>query len=826
MRLALLASFVCAATGCGGLGSHDIELTVTSPAALSDTIVASVRSLEVGAGTGAHGGSMTIPLGRPLSRTERLTVHVSNDQGTVAVGVIAHDAGGAFVALGTGEVKLDGTGPKTLNVSLGAASAGDEVVHVSPASSALFVGDTLPLSADSDVTWSVDEPDGGTVDGSGVYTAPSTPGTYHVRASSSAFFGHAASATIAVVDTGIVPFVGMLGGPGYNDGPPGVGRLVGVSSMTVDGNTAYFGTQDKFVRALDLKTGNLATIAGTIDAPAPIDGTGKAAHFSDMTGIVADGLGHLYVADGFNYAIRKIDIATGKVTTFAGTIGMFGFVDGAPGTAQLGMVGGIAFDGAGTLYFSDNNCRIGKVDIATQTVSTVLGRMPGSPGGNCTESDGTGSAAGFAATGYSLVWDGAGHLYTTDPTVRRVDIAAGKVTTITTKIYGRGAWDGHQLYVINGNITRVNDDGTYANVKDGAHANQDIYVFGGYGSAFASDGSLYVGGQETIDRVDLAAGTRSSVAGSASTQQASSMFGDRRQTRLNGLNNFAVAPDGTIYGKAFDFYFKVDPGSSKADKLPWSTTWYSCCAGMVADNNGNLYATGYDNTVRRIALADGGQTLLAGAANMPGYKEGVGSAAQFNNLGDLALDGAGNLYVADSQNQLIRKIVLATGQTSAFAGTPQMFGWMDATGTAAQLNYPRGLVYDGAGALYVADSNNQRIRKVTVPGAIVTTIAGSGMFGLTDGAAAGAQFENPTTLAFDIGKQNLIVADTFNNSLRKVSLGSATVSTVAGMVGLSYVQPGPLPGVLNQPDMMKLLPSGDFLVGARRECAILQVRLP
>ena len=826
MRLALLASFVCAATGCGGLGSHDIELTVTSPAALSDTIVASVRSLEVGAGTGAHGGSMTIPLGRPLSRTERLTVHVSNDQGTVAVGVIAHDAGGAFVALGTGEVKLDGTGPKTLNVSLGAASAGDEVVHVSPASSALFVGDTLPLSADSDVTWSVDEPDGGTVDGSGVYTAPSTPGTYHVRASSSAFFGHAASATIAVVDTGIVPFVGMLGGPGYNDGPPGVGRLVGVSSMTVDGNTAYFGTQDKFVRALDLKTGNLATIAGTIDAPAPIDGTGKAAHFSDMTGIVADGLGHLYVADGFNYAIRKIDIATGKVTTFAGTIGMFGFVDGAPGTAQLGMVGGIAFDGAGTLYFSDNNCRIGKVDIATQTVSTVLGRMPGSPGGNCTESDGTGSAAGFAATGYSLVWDGAGHLYTTDPTRCAASTSRrARSRPSRPRFHGRGAWDGHQLDVINGNITRVNDDGTYANVKDGAHANQDIYVFGGYGSAFASDGSLYVGGQETIDRVDLAAGTRSSVAGFR--LDAASQLDVRRSPadpaqRAQQLRGRARRND---LRQGVRLLLQGRSRQQQGGQAALDTTWYSCCAGLVADNNGNLYATGYDNTVRRIALADGG-TLLAGAANMPGYKEGVGSAAQFNNLGDLALDGAGNLYVADSQNQLIRKIVLATGQTSAFAGTPQMFGWLDATGTAAQLNYPRGLVYDGAGALYVADSNNQRIRKVTVPGAIVTTVAGSGMFGLTDGAAAGAQFENPTTLAFDTSKQNLIVADTFNNSLRKVSLGSATVSTVAGMVRAVVRQPRPLPGVLNQPDMMGLLPSVSFLVGARRECAILQVRLP
>lgn len=822
MRPLLLASLACV-LGCGGLGSHDVEVTITAPAAVSEAVVSSVKTLEIGAGTGAHGSSVMVPLNRPLSRTERVTVHATHDQGTLGVGVLARDAGNTIVALGDGEVMLDGTGPHVLNISLRAATASDgNVVHVTPTSTAMFHDTMITFSADSPVSWSVDEAAGGTIGADGVYTAPSTPGTFHVRASSSAFFGQSASATVQVVDRGIVPYVGTLGGGGYADGPLGVGRLAGIGSMARDGNTLYFTTQDKLVRSLDLATGTLATIAGVLDQPAPVDGTGSGAHFSDMTGIVADGLGHLYVADGNNDAIRKVDIATGKVTTFAGKLGMPGNTDGPPGTAMLGYMGGIAFDGAGTLYFADLNCRIGKVDIATQTVSTLLGRQPGTTGG-CTDSDGSGSAAGFTNPP-SLVWDGAGHLYASSNSVRRIDIAAASVVTLTTKIYGHLAWDGHQLYVLGGNISQVATDGTVTPLND-ARSGGQVYIMGAYAGAFGADGAFYVGSSEVISRVDPATGSVVTVGGVPSTTVGSSMFGERTQTRLAGFTNFTLAPDGTLYGKAGDFFFKVDPGSSKAVMLPWMPN-FACCTDMIVDNAGNLYATSADQTVRRISLADGTGSLVAGTSNQYGYVEGVGGAAQFSGVHELALDGAGNLYVADGNNQLIRKIVLATGQTSAFAGTPQMTGFADATGTAAKFYQPSGLVYDGAGALYVGDSSNQRIRKVTVPGAIVTTVAGSGMIGVDDGAALSATFYSPTALALDATKQNLVVSDTLNNLLRRVSLTSGAVSTVAGTAGLSFDQLGPLPGVLNQPSTLRVLPSGDILASTFRECSILQIRLP
>lgn len=832
MRLALALALPLSclwAAGCSGLGSHDIELTISASSVLKDDALASVRSLEIGAGDGTHGSSTMEPLSRPLSRSERVTLHTTSDKGMLGVGVIAYDASGNIVALGNNSIMLDGKGPKSLAVTLKAPTASDnQLVHVTPATYTIFTGQTIALAADSTVTWSVQEgAAGGSVDDSGVFTAPSTAGTYHVVATSTDYFGHTGTATLDVRSSGIAPYVGQLGGAGTHDGPPGVGRLVSPTSITIVGSALYFTTQDKLVRALDLKSGNLTTIAGAIDAPAPVDGTGPTAHFGDMHGIVSDGLGNLYIADGSNAAIRKVAITTGKVTTFAGTLGSAGFTDGAPGTARIGFIYGLAFDGAGSLYFSDSNCRIGKVDLATQTVTTVVGHTPANPS-MCSVVDGTGSSAGIEPA--PIVWDGAGHLFIVSTNVRRVDVTAGSVTTIAMPgaLLGAPAWDGHDIWTFNNGMYKIAPTGMVTPVKDPTFPTAVLYV-GAFQGAFASDGTMYVATNEVIGTLDPTTMDKVRlVAGTPSTQDynffpGNSTFGDRTQTRLRFVTAFTVAPDGTFYGRA-DYLFKIDPSSTTLDKLTTGSLNDSSMTSMVADSSGNLYAGGFDNVIRRFSLADGSVAVVAGGAS--GYKEGTGAAAGFSQIADLVLDGAGNAYVADVYTSAIRKIVLASGQTSLFAGTPMTQGFADGTGSAAQFNQPRGLAYDGAGTLYVADSNNARIRKITVPGAVVTTIAGSGMFGASDGAAMSASFSNPTSVVRDVSKQNLIIADTFNNTLRKLSLAGGTVSTVAGTLGQSWDQVGALPGTLNQPQMLRLSPSGDVLVLTPREASILQIRLP
>jgi sugar lactone lactonase YvrE len=158
----------------------------------------------------------------------------------------------------------------------------------------------------------------------------------------------------------------------------------------------------------------------------------------------------------------------------------------------------------------------------------------------------------------------------------------------------------------------------------------------------------------------------------------------------------------------------------------------------------------------------GAVTTLAGSTD--GFADGVGAAAQFNFPFGVAVDAAGNVYVADTDNHSIRKITLA-GEVSTLAGSGYP-GNADGPGGFARFGYPLRVAVDAAGNLYVADTGNNRIRKISPAGA-VTTLAGSNE-GFVDGVGAAAQFSQPNGVAVDAAG-NVYVADTNNQRIRKIN---------------------------------------------------------
>lgn len=222
-------------------------------------------------------------------------------------------------------------------------------------------------------------------------------------------------------------------------------------------------------------------------------------------------------------------------------------------------------------------------------------------------------------------------------------------------------------------------------------------------------------------------------------------------------------------------------GSANATKIG-DVASYNGPTGVAVDALGNILVADFGNhTIRKIATT-GAVSVLAGVSGNSGNNNAVIPATatanainpRFNNPAGLAIDVTGNVYVADYGNNLIRKIA-TDGTISTVAG--KSVGNVDGVGTAASLNGPRAIAIDAAGNLFVADANNHTIRKIDLTGN-VTTFAGTGKAGNADGSGKAASFSHPSGITID-NNGNLFVADAGNNLVRKIT-PAGVVTSVAG----------------------------------------------
>ncbi len=288
-------------------------------------------------------------------------------------------------------------------------------------------------------------------------------------------------------------------------------------------------------------------------------------------------------------------------------------------------------------------------------------------------------------------------------------------------------------------------------------------------------------------------GQVSTLAGSGTT---GSDNGTGTAASFGMMGGVAVDSSGNVYvADTFNFLIrKITPagvvttfaGSGVTGSADGTGTAASFTApfGIAVDSSGNVYvADTFSNLIRKITPA-GVVTTFAGGGGSgavgSGADDGTGTAASFNAPFGIAVDSSGNVYVADSMNNLIRKITpagvvttLAGGGGSGAVGS----GADDGTGTAASFSSPYGIALDSSDNVYVADSVNNLIRKIT-PAGVVTTLAGSGGFGADNGTGAAASFDTPTSIAVD-SSGNVYVADMMNDLIRKIT-PDGVVTTLAG----------------------------------------------
>ena len=194
---------------------------------------------------------------------------------------------------------------------------------------------------------------------------------------------------------------------------------------------------------------------------------------------------------------------------------------------------------------------------------------------------------------------------------------------------------------------------------------------------------------------------------------------------------------------------------------------FSYPTGVAIDDSGNVYvADSCNHRIRKIDTT-GRVSTLAGSEY--GFADGFRTVAKFNNPNDVAVDNAGNVYVADASNNRIRKID-TTGLVSTLAGSE--YGFADGSGTTTKFYEPSGVTLDNAGNIYVADTYNHRIRKIDSSGN-VSTLAGDGSEGFSDGSGTVAKFGWPYGVAVD-STGNVYVADTYNHRIRKITQGTST----------------------------------------------------
>ena len=548
----------------------------------------------------------------------------------------------------------------------------------------------------------------------------------------------------------VAALAGAAGGPGFFDGsasdPVRFDSPYAVA-VTATGDRFVADMKNHVIRKVDA-TGRVTTFAGAFGVAGSADGTGTAARFNLPSGIVAVGT-TLYVCDTGNHTIRKIVSTSGLVTTVAGTPGVPGAIDNTlPGNVLFSSPRGITSDGGTNLYVADTgNHKIRKVISASGATTTFAGS--GSPG----FADNTGTTASFVSP-EGITFDGSS-LFVADTG----NHAIRKITPVGTV----------------GEVTTLAGDGTSGfldNAAGGsARFSSPVSLVAIGSNLFVSDTGNHVVRQvEPAGFVTTLAGLPQVAGfsdGTGSAARFNSLKGIAVQEGVSNLFYVADTENHVIRQVSVGGTVVTTAGSPPQTGLVNSTgesARFDAPAGVTVIGDDLFVSDTGNNTVRKVT-ASGVVTSLTGSV--------------FNGPRGIVAVGT-DLYVADSENHAIRKVTSA-GVVTPFAGSDAgVEGFANGTGTAARFRMPKGIATDGS-FLYVADTGNHAVRKIDIGSSAVTTVAGEGTPGLPTDTPS--RFRSPEGIAFLGG--NIYVADTGNHAVQKVTPAGVVTNFAGSSAGVS-----------------------------------------
>jgi sugar lactone lactonase YvrE len=653
----------------------------------------------------------------------------------------------------------------------------------------------------------------------------------------------------------ITAFAGSTNGTagyGGDGGPASNAALASPEGMAMDalGNIYIADTNNHLVRKVDA-TGVITTVVGSCSAAPCTSGSGgdggaaTSAQLNGPAAVALDGVGNLYIADANNNKIRVVNLSTGVINTYAGTgtAGTAGTGNpngngGAATAAKLNKPLGLAWY-SGSLYIADTG------DNQVRVVT----------GGTINNYAGTGAAGktgdGGAATSATLqspkviAFDSLGRLYIADAlnnklrmvnTSNVISTFAGTGTASSGNTGDGGPalsaqFAGPRTVAVDSNNNVYISDGKYGVVRVINGTTQIINTIAGANSTTPGNlgdglpgldatlstitstngngpsgllvdaaGNVYIAdsGNNRIRKVGPNPHYRFPATDLGGTASVKNLFAQLLQSLT--VQSFQIAPGfpnfsaGTVSGCTLGSssvpgtvctvpvtFAPTAPGRRKAPLI-------------LTDGNGTQYLAGVTGVGNAPAVGFVPATIGTAAGTTAGYSGdgGAASSAQFSGPYGAAVDDAGNGYIADTGNNVIRRVDSQTGDVTTVAGSGAMgYGGDGSLATSALLSSPTDVAVDPTGSLYIADSGNNVIRKVDASKGVISTYAGTGTAGYSgDGSAAtNAQLSSPSSVAVD-GSGNLYIADKGNNVVRKVNAQTGVITTLAGTGTAGYMGDG------------------------------------